>query len=269
MPWSTPEVGARRTAADQPFRHTTTEVEGAILTPASTALRGGLRSRCVAEETGSGRQANARAWIEAGAAAVAAIAAVVAIVVTRSSPSPAPVGAFGEPVSSSSAGATTTAPTIASTPGSPRTAAIESIQSFFVADNGAGCIDILDTQASERGRTGLLGCTVSRGDVRVDLGLFDSAVSLAAYFARTREAVGDGGRFKNWNLGGAGSPVTGSTLEFIAKGGRATILWTYNARGMYGFASRNDGDHAELNKWWASIGSFVEDSVAAEVIAGR
>lgn len=140
---------------------------------------------------------------------------------------------------------------------------------LFVADNGAGCIDILDTQASERGRTGLLGCTVSRGDVRVDLGLFDSAASLAAYFARTREAVGDGGRFKNWNLGGAGSPVTGSTLEFIAKGGRATILWTYNARGMYGFASRNDGDQAELNKWWASIGSFVEDSVAAEVIAGR
>lgn len=80
---------------------------------------------------------------------------------------------------------------------------------------------------------------------------------------------GNNGKLQSWSLGGTGHPETGSTLEFIAEGGRATILWTYSARGIYGIASRNDSNQSLLNSWWSSIGSFVEDDVASAVIAGR
>ena len=215
----------------------------------------------VEEGDTGGRGANARAWIEAGAAAVAALAAVIAIVVTqRSSPAPAPVGAAGQTVAAASV---TPIPA-----GTPRSTAADEVRAFFVTDNGAGCVDILDTAETEPGRVAILGCTVARGDVKVDLSKFGSPGELAAYLARITSAAGDAGEVRAWHLGGAGTPPTGSTVEFIAKGGRATILWTYDAQGMAGMASRNDGDQAALNAWWGSIGGFVEDDVAAEVIAG-
>lgn len=147
--------------------------------------------------------------------------------------------------------------------------AVEKVQAFFVVDNGAGCTDITDGTTSEPRRLVLLGCTTAGGEVRVDLARFEDSGALSDYFGRMKSAVGGAGVTRDWHLGGGGTSRTGSTLEYIARGGRATVLWTYDNRGMTAMASRSDGDQAALNRWWASIGSFLEADVAPEVIAGR
>lgn len=212
-------------------------------------------------EAGSGRQANVRAWLEAIAAVVAALAAVLAIVITQKSSEPELIGAGGQPSDSADPGTPV--------PGSDQVTAADAVRSFFITDNGAGCVDILARNDLEPGRVALLGCTVAGGDVKVDLAKFDSTASLSTYFARIQMAVGDEGELQDWSLGGEGQPRTGSTLEFIARGGKATILWTYDAHGMAAMASRDDGDQVALNRWWATFGALVEDEVVSEVKAGR
>lgn len=126
--------------------------------------------------------------------------------------------------------------------------AVEAMRSFFVTDNGGACVNITDTVDSEPGRLAVLGCTVAGGEVRLDLSQFDNSNTLSHYFSRIRSAVGVDGVVKPWHLGGSDTPTTGSTLEFIDREGRATILWTYDAHGMAAMASRSDDNQAELNR---------------------